>query len=162
MFKIKLLILLLISYFLSSCSSSNINNNQETYSLSYIGGGYDGLVLKKILGANLRNFNFYDNKSLKRVKANIDHDTELFITNIDNTSDRERVATQINIEIYDEELDCNIFKFKETMSQFYIYASNEKFLSNDKALEEIKYRNTEEIVKKFINSLNKVGNSCVK
>ena len=159
MFRIKLLILLLTSCILLSCNSSN---NHNKYSLEYIGGGYDGLVLKKILNASLNNFEFYDGNSRKSIKASISHDVELLITNIDNTSDRESVNTKLIISIFDKESNCNILEFNRNISQFYIYASNEKFLSNDKALEEIKYKNTEELVKRFINSLNKVSIDCVK
>ena len=33
----------------------------------------------------------------------ISHSSSLFVTNIDNTSDRERVTSVINIEIFDKE-----------------------------------------------------------
>ena len=135
MSKIKLSILLLISLFIINCSSSNnlIKNNNE-YSLEYIGGGYDGLVLKKQLTSMLRGF----------------------------TSDRERVMTTLKVRVYDKEIDCVIFKFNDEISQFYIYASSEKFLSNTKAVESIKYNNTEELVKNFVNDLTKIKSGCLK
>ena len=41
----------------------------------------------------------------------------------------------------------------KNVSQFYIFASSDKFISNKTAVEEIKFENTENIlVKKFINN----------
>ncbi len=163
MSKIKLLILLLISFFFISCSSTNYQvKNNHKYSIAYISGGYDGLVLKKQLLSKLRGFNSYDQDSKKSIKAEINHNTEIFVTNIDNTSDREKVRSSLKVRIYDEKLNCIIFNFDDQISQFYIYASSEKFLSNTKALESIKYNNTEELVKSFINSLTKIKFGCLK
>ncbi len=163
MSKIKLLISLLISLFIINCSSSNnIVKGNIKYSLAYISGGYDGLVLKKQLISNLRGFNSYDPDSKKSIKAEINHSTELFVTNIDNTSDREKITSSLKVMIYDEKLNCFIFNFDDRISQFYIYASSEKFLSNTRALESIKFNNTEELVKIFMNSLTKIKFECLK
>ena len=163
MSKIKLSILLLISLFIINCSSSNnLPKNNNKYSLEYIGGGYDGLVLKKQLTSMLRGFRSFDQDSKKTIKAAIKHETEIFVTNIDNTSDRERVMTILKVGVYDKELDCVIFEFNNEISQFYIYASSEKFLSNTKAVESIKYNNTEELVKNFVNDLTKIKSGCLK
>ena len=163
MSKIKLSILLLISLFIINCSSSNnLPKNNNEYSLEYIGGGYDGLVLKKQLTSMLRGLRSFDQDSKKTIKAAINHETEIFVTNIDNTSDRERIMTSLKVTVYDKELDCVIFKFNNEISQFYIYASSEKFLSNTKAVESIKYNNTEELVKNFVNDLTKIKSGCLK
>ncbi len=163
MSKIKLSILLLISLFIFSCSSSNnLSKNHNKYSLEYIGGGYDGLVLKKQLTSMLRGFNSFDQDSKKTIKAEINHKTEIFVTSIENTSDREKIMTSLKLRVYDKELDCVIFKFNDEISQFYIYASSEKFLSNTKAFESIKYNNTEELVKNFLNDLAKIKSRCLK
>ena len=163
MSKIKLSILLLISLFIVNCSSSNnLPKNNNKYSLEYIDGGYDGLVLKKQLISILRGFRSFDQDSKKTIKAKINHETEIFVTNIDNTSDREKVMTTLKVKVYDKELDCVIFKFNNEISQFYIYASSEKFLSNTKAVESIKYNNTEELVKNFVNDLTKIKSGCLK
>ena len=163
MSKIKLSILLLISLFIINCSSlNNLPKNNNKYSLEYIGGGYDGLVLKKQLTSMLRGFKSFDQDSKKTIEAEINHKTEIFVTNIDNTSDRERVMTTLKVRVYDKELDCVIFKFNDEISQFYIYASSEKFLSNTKAVESIKYNNTEELVKNFVNDLTKIKSGCLK
>ena len=163
MSKIKLSILLLISLFIINCSSSNnLSKNNDKYSLEYIGGGYDGLVLKKQLISMLRGFRSFDQDSKRTVKAEINHEMEIFITNIDNTSDRERVKSSLKVNVYDKKLDCIIFQFTDEVSQFYIYASSEKFLSNTKAIESIKYNNTEELVKNFVNDLTKIKSGCLK
>jgi len=163
MSKIKLLTLLLISFFFISCSSTNYQfKNNHKYSLDYISGGYDGLVLKKQLISKLRGLESYDQNSRKSIQSKITHNTEVFVTNIDNTSEREEVISSINIIIYDTKLNCVIFKFEDQVSQFYIYASSEKFLSNTRALETIKYNNTEELVKSFINTLAKIKFGCLK
>ena len=163
MSKIKLSILLLISLFIIDCSSTNnLPKNNNKYSLEYIGGEYDGLVLKKQLTSMLRGFRSFDQNSKKTIKADINHETEIFVTNINNTSDRERVMTTLQVRVYDKELDCVIFKFNDEISQFYIYASSEKFLSNTKAVESIKYNNTEEVVKNFVNHLTKIKSGCLK
>ncbi len=163
MSKIKLLTLLLISFFFLSCSSINYQaENNHKYSLDYISGGYDGLVLKKQLISKLRGFGSYDENSKKSIKSKIKHSTEIFVTNIDNTSEREEVRSILNVEIFDKNLNCVIYRFEDQVSQFYIYASSEKFLSNTKALETIKFNNTEELVKSFINSLAKIKFGCLK
>ena len=114
MSKIKLSILLLISLFIINCSSSNnLPKNNNKYSLEYIGGGYDGLVLKKQLTSMLRGFRSFDQNSKKTIKAEINHETEIFVTNIDNTSDRERVMTTLKVRVYDKKIDCDIFKFND-------------------------------------------------
>ncbi len=163
MSKIKLLISLLISLFIVNCSfSNNIVKSHNKYSLAYISGGYDGLVLKKQLISNLRGFNSYDPDSKKSIKAEINHSTEIFVTNIDNTSDREKITSSLKVKIYDDKLNCIIFNFDDRISQFYIYASSEKFLSNTRALESIKFNNTEELVKIFMNYLTKIKFGCLK
>ena len=163
MSKIKLLTLLLISFFFVSCSSTNYQfKNNHKYSIAYISGEYDGLVLKKQLISKLRGFGFYDQNSRKSIQSEINHSTGVFVTNIDNTSEREEVISSLKVKIFDTKLNCVIFRFEDQVSQFYIYASSEKFLSNTKALETIKYNNTEEIVKSFINSLTKIKFGCLK
>ena len=159
MFKIKLLILLLISYLITSCT-----NNTEDYkfkmNVAYIGGEYEGLILSNQLKSQLNNFNMLDINSQYEVQANITHSQGLYITNIDNTSDRERVDTSANISIFDKKLDCYTYSYSETISQFYVLASSDQFISNSTATEEIKIDNTEYLVKKFINSLSESAFIC--
>ena len=159
MFKIKLLILLLISYLITSCI-----NNTEDYkfkmNVAYIGGEYEGLILSNQLKSQLNNFNMLDINSQYEVQANIAHSQGLYITNIDNTSDRENIDTSVNISIFDKKLDCFTYFYSETISQFYVLASSDQFISNSTATEEIKIDNTEYLVKKFINSLSESAFIC--
>ena len=53
MFKIKLSILLLISFLIFSCTNNQIKNLNQKYYLAYVGGEFDGLLLKNYLINNL-------------------------------------------------------------------------------------------------------------
>ena len=162
MYKIRLLILLLISIFIFSCSTSKTRNNSEQFSLAYVEGGLDGLLLKNILTSALKNSGMFDHKSNYKISSKIDHDINLFITNIDNTSDREKINTSLSVEIVDKEKFCVVFKETYYVSQFYIFASGEKILSNQKAVKKIKKTNTEALVKEFTNELFKLNIECNK
>ena len=159
MFKIKLLILLLINYSLASCTSNYVENDFKM-SISYIGGEYDGLVLSNLLSSQLNNFGMLDKNSVYEVQANISHSQNLYITNIDNTSDREKIDSSVNMKIYNKDLKCFTHIYNETISQFYVLASSDQFISNSTAVEEIKIENTEYLTKKFINSLSKDAFVC--
>ena len=160
MSKIKLSILLLISFFVFSCANNQINNPNQKYSLSYIGGEYDGLLLKNYLTNGLKNLRIYDQDSNFEIQANINHNSNLYITNIDNTSDREKISTKLSIKIINKKLNCISFNDEITVSQFYIYASSDKFLSNQVAVKKIKKDNTESTVRQFINKLKKIDGQC--
>ena len=71
MSKIKLSILLLISFSVFSCSNNQINNSIQKYSLAYIGGEYDGLLLKNYLTGSLKSFGMYDQKSKFEIQSDI-------------------------------------------------------------------------------------------
>ena len=158
MYKIKSLILLLISITLISCTSNTGGYNFKS-SVGYISGEYEGLVLSNQLKSHLSNFGMLDKNSNFEIQANISHSQKLYITNIDNTSDRERINSSVDIKIWDKELICSRM-FSETISQFYVFASSDKFISNNTAVEEIKIENTEYLVKKFINSLSENAFKC--
>jgi len=160
MLKIKLLILLLISFILFSCAKNYQNNNNQKFSISYIGGEFDGLLLRNFLNSYLKNLNLYDPSSNLELHASISHSSNLYITNIDNTSDRENINTSLSIELKNNEENCTIYKDEISVSQFYLFASADKFLSNQKAVKKIKKDNTEELVKKLIRKLNFVEKSC--
>ena len=53
MFKTKLLILSLISFIFLSCTKDTLDRDTTKYSLGYIGGEYDGLILKNLLTSDL-------------------------------------------------------------------------------------------------------------
>ena len=160
MSKIKLSILLLISFFVFSCANNQINNSNQKYSIAYIGGEYDGLLLKNYLTNGLKNLRIYDEDSNFEIQANINHSSNLYITNIDNTSDREKINTTLSIKILNEKSNCIAFIDEITVSQFYIYASSDKFLSNQVAVKKIKKDNTESTVRQFINKLKKINGQC--
>lgn len=149
MYKIKLLILLLTSLiFFQSCSKSF--DSQTSYSLEYIPGGVDGLILKNFLFSHLDSSGIYNASSNFKINAKIKHNQDLFITNINNTSDRELIESRINITIYDQLNNCSVFQFEDNVDQFFVIASTQNFTSNNKAIEEIKSRNTEILVQNFI------------
>ena len=160
MCKIKLSILLLISFFIFSCTNNQVNHPNQKYSIAYIGGEYDGLLLKNYLKSGLENLDIHDQNSNLEIQANISHSINLYITNIDNTSDREKINTTLSIKILNEESNCIVFNDKIIVSQFYIYASSDKFLSNQTAVKKIKKDNTESTVRQFINKLKKIDGQC--
>ena len=160
MFKIKLSILLLTSFFFYSCTNNLSNSSDQKYSLAYIGGGFDGLLLKNYLLSSLKNLDLYEPNSNYQIKANISHSSNVFITNIDNTSDREKIFTTLFVQIIDTFSQCELLNEQIDVSQFYIYASGDKFLSNQTAVREIKKDNTESSVSRFINKLRTIENKC--
>ena len=152
MFKIKLLILLLNSLLFLSCTN-NRPDNEIKLSVAYIGGEYDGLLLSNQLRSHLKNFNMLDDRSDFEIQASISHASNVFITNIDNTSDREKIISSINLSIYNKNSDCYTYSYNDDVAQFYILASSDNFGSNKNATQQIKYENTDYFVKKFINGL---------
>ena len=160
MFKIKLLILLLVSVTVLSCSRTIIPKIDNKFSIGYISGEYEGLFLKNLLTNNLSNLGMYDKKSNFRINANISHSSGLFITNIDNTSDRMKIESTLNVEILDTNNDCKAFFFKKNVSQFYIFADSDRYISNNKAERKTREENTESLIKKFINKLIKSQLAC--
>ena len=153
MSRIKLLILLLINIFLVSCTS-NTDKYDFKLSVAYIGGEYDGLILSNQLKSHLNNFGIFDKNSKYEIQADISHSQSLYVTNIDNTSDRENIDSYVNVKILNTDLNCFTHTYSETISQFYLLAPSDQFISNSTAVEEIKIENTEYLVKKFINSLS--------
>ena len=160
MYRIKLLILLLISQIFISCSNNSQIIQKNKYSVDYISGEYDGLVLKNLLINNLKSVNLYNPQAKYLIKSEVIHSYNIYITNIDNTSDRERVTTNLDIDILDRINDCKVLSWNESISQFYIFASGEKQISNKTANQEIKRNNTEELVKQFLNDLISKEHYC--
>lgn len=160
MFKIKLLILLLTNFLFISCVKNNTEENLLKFKIGYVPGEYDGLVLKNILNAYLNSQDMLDDSSPFVIRANISHTSNLYITNIDNTSDRERITSSISITINDNLSDCQVYTYSDSVSQFYIFASSDLFLSNKKAVKEIKKNNTEELTKSFLKKLKNNNLKC--
>jgi hypothetical protein len=160
MSKIKLSTLLLISFFVFSCANNQINNSNQKYSIAYIGGGYDGLLLKNYLTNGLKNLKIYEQDSNFEIQASINHSSNLYITNINNTSDREKINTKLSIKIINKKSNCISFNDEIIVSQFYIYASSNKFLSNQAAVKKLKKDNTKSTVRQFINKLKRIDGQC--
>jgi len=148
MFKIKLLILLLSSILVSCTTSLKVDNPK--LDLNYIAGGVDGLIMNNMLTNYLQNYNLYDKNSNFKVDASISHNSNFFITNIDNTSERNLVSSTLNIKIMNKVRNCEIYQSNNEISQFYIVVSSNQFTSNDAALEKIKKENAENLVKLFL------------
>ena len=161
MFKTKLLILSLISFIFLSCTKDTLDRDITKYSLGYIGGEYDGLILKNLLTSDLYNFRAYDDNSNFKIESTISHSSELFISNIDNTSDRMRIKSTITAKIVDIRFKCDTRTFKEDVIQFYLFADTEKYISNSVAEKKIKEQNTETLVKEFINKLMRSRGDCM-
>ena len=82
MFRIKLLILLLVSFVILSCVKNNINDSKTSFSLGYIGGQYDGVILHNLLKSHLNSNGLFDPNSHFRINANAAHSGNIYITNI--------------------------------------------------------------------------------
>ena len=162
MYKIKLLTLSLISLILLSCSKSTSNQNNSKFSIGHIDGEFDGLVLKTLIKNNLFNIGQYDNESNLIIDADISHTSSLFITNIDNTSDRMNMNSNLSVKIIDQLNECEIYNFDNEISQFYIFADSNQYISNVVAEKKIKEQNTEELVKEFINKITRSEMVCKK
>ena len=160
MFKIKLLIFLLTSFIILSCAKDIAKNNDIKYSIGYISGEYDGLILKNFLKNYLLNYDLYDENSNFEIKSSINHTSNVYITNIDNTSDRTRIDSNLIIDITDKKNDCSIYKLDRKITQFYILADSSNYISNKNAFEKIKDENTDNLVKFFINNLDTKKNQC--
>ena len=154
MFKIKLLILLFISVGLNSCTSKNITTNQ--FSLKYIGGGEDGVIYSNLLKIYLKSLSMLNDNSEYSINTSINHAVNVFITNVNNTSDREMITTEIKAEIKDEDQNCVILNYENSAKQFYVISPNINFTSNTKAIENIKKDNAEILSKELVYFLSKV------
>lgn len=159
MSKIKLLILLSISLFFLGCSTKTISSS-KSLQVGYIGGGADGLIFKNLLIANINASGIYNKNSNYMVEASINHTTNFYITNTDNTSDREKISTALDLKVLNSQANCIAYSFKEEVSQFYIVADSSVFTSNDAALEDIKINNTESLIKMFLFDFDQKDLEC--
>jgi hypothetical protein len=162
MSKIKLLILLLISFSLLSCSINSKQRGKISFSIDYIDGGYQGVLLKNTLQSYLISAGMYDKYSRLEIRSSIGHSEDIFITNIDNTSDRYRISSTLINKVYDNINNCIVYQHSERVSQFYVFASNSKFISNSTAAEKIRFNNINELIKLFINDLQNKELKCIK
>ena len=160
MSKIKLLILLSFSFILGSCTSTNRSNYQ--FKLDYIGGGADGLIYSNYLNAYLKSLNMFNNSSDYSIDTSMTHQQTVFITNVNNTSDREMITSKIVTKINDNLKNCIVLEYSDDVQQQYVIASNINFTSNNKAVNSIKRSNTEILTKKMVYFLSQIENfECV-
>ena len=89
MSKIRLLILLLVSYYVTSCS---IQVEEKKYKLAvgYIEGEYDGLLLSNQLKSHLNSFDMFDKRYRK-------HEKFLTETAEPSTDETERIYEKLNL-----------------------------------------------------------------
>ena len=158
MFKIKLLILLSLSLF--SCTNNKNLELTEKFNLSYIGGGEDGLYLNNILKYKLVAADLFDKNSNYKILATIEHENNFYITNIDNTSDRNNIDSTLEIKIIKNESECLAYTFNENIQQFFLVSPSTKFLSNDIAEKSIKKENSNILLDVFINELRQTKLNC--
>ena len=64
------------------------------------------------------------------------------------------------MKIYDTDFECHTHFYKDNLSQFYVLAVGDKFISNKSAVEKIKIENVDYFVKVFINNLNETDLIC--
>ena len=76
--------------------------------------------------------------------------------------DREKIISNLKVTINDKDKDCSLFESNYSLSQFYIFASSDQFLSNQKAVKKLKKNNTEALVKKFFNEIDEIDLTCDK
>ena len=160
MFKTKLLILLLINLSLMGCiGGNNMPNNK--FELNYVAGGVDGLMLRNLLESFLKNTDMYYKDADLKIDVAVDHQKMLYITNVDNTSDRERITSIINAQIKSSNKDCTVLDYKYETSQFYVIASSENYTSNSIAVEQIKIANLEILIQRFLSKIRNKSLSCI-
>ena len=159
MFKIKLLILLLLSFLFSCTNNKNIELSKK-FNISYIGGGEDGLYLSNILKYKLTAADLLDKNSNYKILATIEHQNNFYITNIDNTSDRNNIDSTLEIKIIKNDSECLAYSFNENIQQFFLVSPSTKFLSNEMAEETIKKENTNILLDVFIDELRQTKLDC--
>ena len=160
MSKIKLLILSLFSFYLSACVTNRLSDYQ--YKVGYIGGGVDGLIYSNYLNSYLKSLNMFSSESAFSIDTSINHKQKVFITNVNNTSDREMVTSTIVAKVNDNNQGCNVLEYKDEVQQYYVIASNINFTSNTKALESIKKNNAEILTKQMVYYLSTIKNfDCI-
>ena len=160
MFKIRLLILLLSSVLIFSCTYQK-SKNKNQYSIGYIGGSVDGLLLKNLLTNHLELLDMHHIDSIYEIQTSIKHSSNLYVTNIDNTSDRKQILSSYYKNVINKEQNCDVFSSELYIKQFYVFASNDKFLSNQKAEKEIRKDNIDNLVKKLINQIDDLEINCL-
>lgn len=160
MFKTKLLILLLLNLLIISCSKRP-DTFDRGYNLNYIGGGVDGLKYFNMLETYLKSASLLNPGSNLYIDTGIEHSQSLFITNINNTSDREKIVSKVYLYVNDSYQKCRIFSYEDEIEQFYLIALSEVFTSNQMAVDKIKDSNTEALIQNFFPKLINMSTVCI-
>ena len=84
-----------------------------------------------------------------KVDARISHNTNFFITNIDNTSERNLVSSTLNINIMDKVENCEIYQSNNEILTVLYCCQLKSILPATCCLEKIKRDNTENLIKLF-------------
>ena len=147
MFKIRSLILLLISLTIISCASKKVTSSQ--FNLKYIEGGESGVLYANYLKMYLKSLDMLNDQSGYSISTSINHEISVFITNVNNTSDREMITSTVKASIKDEDQNCLLINYENNVKQFYVITSNINSTSNTKAVENIKKNNSEILAKEF-------------
>ena len=153
MFRIKLLTLLFNLFLLFSCANKPIDENYDGFTVEYIGGGFDGLYLSNTLITNLKMMGIYNPESRYVINASISHGQNVYITNIDKTSDREKITSSLEISIRDRVSKCKVYTYDDLEEQFYVIAASNYFISNTKARDKIRMSNTDILVNNFLSEI---------
>ena len=153
MFKIKLLILFIISYTLTNCTS-NINDDGKYYVMS--SGNDPTYNIRNTLVQYLESMGLYDENDYDYViEFSNGFDESTFVTNIDKTSDRKKITYNIQYRIVKKfnNFSCPIFiqDYKKVSS--FIFAGGEFNISNDAADAEIKNNLIDLTTNDFIDDL---------
>jgi len=153
MFKIKLLILFLISFTLTNCTN-NINDIGKYYVKS--SGNDPTYNIRNTLVQYLESMGLYDENDYDYViEFSNGFDESTFVTNIDKTSDRKKITYNIEYRIVKKfnNFSCPIFiqEYKKVSS--FIFAGGEFNISNDAADAEIKNNLIDLTTNDFIDDL---------
>ena len=153
MYKIKLLILFLVSFILVSCTKNNYSQTKFTVVSS--GDDLDYNISNTLI-QYLDSMNMYDSTNYDfKIDFSSNFKQDTFITNIDKTTDRSKISFNIEYRVTKKFRDftCPVFiqKYKKVSS--YIYASGEYNRSNEAAEREIKNNLIDLTTNDFIDDL---------
>ena len=153
MFKIKLLILFLISYCLTNCTNT-LNKDGKYYVMP--SGDDPTYNIRNTLVQYLESMGLYDENEYDYViEFSNTFDESTFITNIDKTSDRKKITYNIQYKIVKKfnNFSCPLFiqDYKKVSS--FIFAGGEFNISNAAADAEIKNNLIDLTTNDFIDDL---------
>ena len=155
MFKIKLLTLFLISLFLINCSKKV--DLKKQYNVDIVSGqnnfSYQNTLIQYLDSMKL--YSNTNNNYVIQISPNLSQ--SVFITNIDKTSDRNKISLSVTYNVFkilkSLNVKCNVFSQNYKRSSAYLFASGEFNQSNIAADEEITQNLINLITNDFIDDL---------